>query len=82
MDSNNGFSIKFSGDVCLISVDCINQATDYRAYYSTGIGGVSNMPGGCSMNLSMFKKCPNDNFENVKEIFVYLLMHAALICIA
>lgn len=67
--NNNSFSIISCGDVRLISVDCINQATDYRAYYSTGFGGVSDMPGGCSMNLSMFKKCPNDNFENVKENF-------------
>ncbi len=37
----------------VISVDCINRLGNYNAYYSTGFGGISKMPGGCSMNLAM-----------------------------
>ncbi len=66
---NADFSIVDINGVRLISVDCINRLGSYRAYYSTGFGGVSSMPGGCSMNLSMFKRCPNDTFENVKQNF-------------
>lgn len=65
----NDFSIIDRNGVKLISVDCINRLGNYRAYYSTGFGGVSDMPGGCSMNLSMFKACRNDTFDHVKENF-------------
>lgn len=66
---NTDFSIVDINGVKLISVDCINRLGKYRAYYSTGFGGVSNMPGGCSMNLAMFKQCKNDTFENAKQNF-------------
>ncbi len=66
---NSDFSIIERNGVRLISADCINRYGPYRAYYSTGFGGVSDMPGGCSMNLAMFKRCPNDTFENVKRNF-------------
>lgn len=64
-----GFSIIEREGVRLISVDCINRLGNYRAYYSTGFGGVSEMPGGCTMNLAMFKNCRNDCFENARENF-------------
>ncbi|MBQ2675120.1 MAG: laccase domain-containing protein [Prevotella sp.] len=65
----NDFSIIDRDGVKLISVDCINRLGNYHAYYSTGFGGVSDMPGACSMNLAMFKECKNDSFENVKTNF-------------
>ncbi len=66
---NKDFSVIDRNGVRLISVDCINRLGNYRAYYSTGFGGVSDMPGRFSMNLSLFKKCENDTFENVRENF-------------
>ncbi len=66
---NADFSIVERNGVRLISVDCLNRLGPYRAYYSTGFGGVSDMPGDCTMNLSLFKRCPNDTFENVKRNF-------------
>ena len=66
---NSDYSVIDRNGVTLISVDCINRLGNYRAYYSTGFGGVSDMPGGCTMNLSMFKKCPNDTFDNVRRNF-------------
>lgn len=66
---NNGFSIVEQNGVKLIRVDCINRTGKYRAYYSTGYGGISDMPGQCSMNLAMFKACVNDRFDNVKQNF-------------
>ena len=66
---NTDFSITERNGVKLISVDCINRLGNYRAYYSTGFGGVSSMPVKCSMNLSMFKRCENDTFENVQQNF-------------
>ena len=66
---NCDFSIIERKGVRLISVDCINRLGNYRAFYSTGFGGVSDMPGGCTMNLSMFKNCRNDTFENVRRNF-------------
>lgn len=66
---NNGFSIVERNGVKLISVDCIRQTGKYEAYYSTGYGGVSNVPGHCSMNLSLFKNFSCDTFENVRKNF-------------
>ena len=66
---NADFSVIEKNGVLLISADCLNKLGPYRAYYSTGFGGVSDMPGGCTMNLSMFKRCSNDTFENVKRNF-------------
>ncbi len=66
---NKDFSVIDRGGVRLISVDCLNRLGPYRAYYSTGFGGVSDMPGGCTMNLSLFKNCKNDSFENVRRNF-------------
>ena len=62
-----GFSIVEKDNVPLISVDCINKTGLFRAYYSTGMGGVSSMPGNCSMNLNIFKS--NDSKENARENF-------------
>lgn len=70
MRKDTGFSIVERNGVTLISVDCINRLGKYRAYYSTGWGGVSDMPGGCTMNLSLYKNCVNDTFENAKENFL------------
>lgn len=66
---SEAFSIVERKGVKLISVDCISRLGSYHAYYSTGFGGVSDMPGGCTMNLSMFKNCRNDTFDNVKRNF-------------
>ena len=66
---NSDFSIIEKNGVKLISADCINALGPYRAYFSTGFGGVSDMPGGCSMNLAMFKNCPNDTRANQEENF-------------
>ena len=63
------YTIERRGDVRLIAPTALNRLRNCRAYYSTGFGGVSRMPGGCSMNLAMFKKCRNDTFENVRENF-------------
>lgn len=63
------FSIIERNGAKLISVDCINRSGNYRAYYSTGFGGVSDMPGNCSMNLAMFKQCKNDSFDNARRNF-------------
>ena len=65
----NDFSVIEREGVRLISVDCINRLGNYRAYYSTGFGGVSRMPGSFSMNLALFKVCENDTLENVRENF-------------
>ena len=67
--SAHDFSVVEKGGVRLISVDCINRLGSCRAYYSTGFGGVSSMPGNCSMNLAMFKNCRNDTFDNVRRNF-------------
>lgn len=63
------FSLTERNGVKLISADCINATGKYRAYYSTGFGGVSDMPYGCTMNLSIFKDCVNDTFDNVRRNF-------------
>lgn len=63
------FSIVERNGIKLISVDCINRLGNYHAYYSTGFGGVSDLPGNCSMNLSMFKRMENESFDNVKKNF-------------
>lgn len=59
---NKGFSLVIKNGVRVISVDCINETGIFEAYYSTGFDGVSNMPGGCTMNLNIFKE--NDSLEN------------------
>ena len=66
---NKDFSLVEKTGMLLISADCINRHCDYRLFFSTGFGGVSQMPGGCTVNLSMFKRCENDTFENVQENF-------------
>lgn len=63
------FSVVDRNGVKLISVDCINRTGVYQAYYSTGFGGVSDMPYGCTMNLSLFKRCKNDTWENAHQNF-------------
>lgn len=66
---NSGFSVIDVNGIKLISVDCINRTGKFKAYYSTGIGGASDMPGNFTMNLSMFKRCANDTFEKVMTNF-------------
>lgn len=63
------FSIVERKGIKLISVDCINRLGNYHAYYSTGFGGVSDLPGNCTMNLSMFKRFKDESFDNVKQNF-------------
>lgn len=64
---NKGFSIVEKNSIKLISVDCINDTGIFNAYYSTGFGGVSDLPGGCSMNLNIFKRtidCKENSIKN------------------
>ena len=66
---NNEFSIVYQNGIPLISVDCINKTGMFKAYYSTGFGGFSvNMPGGCSMNLNIFKRT-EDGVESWRKNF-------------
>ncbi len=65
---NTGFSIVELNGIKVISVDCINNTGMFSAYYSTGFGGISNLPGGCSMNLNIFKK-NIDSRKNEQENF-------------
>lgn len=54
--------------VKLISVDCINDTGLFNAYYSTGYSGVStDLPGGTTMNLNLFKAFNDDALKEVES---------------
>jgi len=54
-------------NIPLISADCINETGLFKAYWSTGRGGVSQLEDGCSMNLNVFKN--NDSRKNTQRNF-------------